>query len=276
MGSALARAFQNAGRHAHRMEPQPRQGSAVRGLASVAGTARDAVAASATVVISLLDYGAANACSAPRKSRRRAGKTVVQLTTGTPADARDRQSVGDRTARSYLDGAIAGYPRTIGTDANEIFYAGDASVFDAQRDVSPPSAGRRPSAGRTRVPLRRSILRPRVRLRARSGPVSCHRALHCRVFPLEVFFATAGARPSCSNLSPGMTSPRTERNGGGGRGAAMGDHGRTLTASTPRLPSTPPRSRRSSVPAATPASTTPSRSTAQTLPARRRPRPCHP
>jgi 3-hydroxyisobutyrate dehydrogenase-like beta-hydroxyacid dehydrogenase len=60
------------------------------------------------------------------------GKTLIQLTTGTPADGRRGQAFANDHGISYLDGAIMAYPRTIGTDAAVILFSGAPGVFSAQ------------------------------------------------------------------------------------------------------------------------------------------------
>jgi 3-hydroxyisobutyrate dehydrogenase-like beta-hydroxyacid dehydrogenase len=195
MGSALARAFSNAGqrltvwnRSAHRAEP-------FRELGRVAGTVSEAVAASDTIVVSLIDYQAANTLLRTDEVEAViAGKSLLQLTTGTPADARDSQAWAHRHGATYLDGAIAGYPRTIGTDANEILYAGDAAVFEAQREVLAALGGKATFCGEAVGAAATLDLAALEFAYARAAGL-LHAAALCAAesFPLEVFFATAGA-----------------------------------------------------------------------------------
>jgi 3-hydroxyisobutyrate dehydrogenase-like beta-hydroxyacid dehydrogenase len=195
MGSALARAFQDAGFLVTVWNRSPAKAVPFEGSATVARTVRDAVAAGATVVISLLDYGAANGLlRTPDVEQAIAGKTVVQLTTGTPADARDSQAWAKRHDASYLDGAIAGYPRTIGTDANEIYYAGGAEVFDAQRDVLAALGGKATFCGEDAGAAATLDLAALEFAYARAAGL-LHATAICiaESFPLEVFFAAVGA-----------------------------------------------------------------------------------
>lgn len=197
MGSALARAFRDAGHHLTVWNRSAAKAAPFEGSARIAGSVRDAVAASATVVVSLLDYGAANSLlrTADVESALE-GRTVVQLTTGTPADARDSQLWAGRNGASYLDGAIAGYPRTVGTDANEILYAGDAAVFDDRRDVLAALGGKATFCGEDAGAAATLDLATLEFAYARAAGL-LHAAALCAAesLPLEVFFTAAGAPP---------------------------------------------------------------------------------
>jgi 3-hydroxyisobutyrate dehydrogenase-like beta-hydroxyacid dehydrogenase len=57
------------------------------------------------------------------------GKVLVQLTTGTPADARRNASWAASYSITYLDVAIIAYPRDIGTSAALLLYGGDGPAF---------------------------------------------------------------------------------------------------------------------------------------------------
>ena len=59
-----------------------------------------------------------------------AGRTVVQLSTGTPNEAREASEwMTDRDV-AYLDGAILSGPRHIGTDEAQILLSGDESAHE--------------------------------------------------------------------------------------------------------------------------------------------------
>lgn len=64
-----------------------------------------------------------------------AGCTVVNVTWGTPDEARTMSRwVGERGGR-YLDGNIYVYPEGLGSSSVGLSYAGDRSVFDQHADV---------------------------------------------------------------------------------------------------------------------------------------------
>jgi 3-hydroxyisobutyrate dehydrogenase-like beta-hydroxyacid dehydrogenase len=194
MGSALASAFHKAGHELTIWNRSPEKTAPFQGLARIAGTVRDAVAASDTIVVSLLNYGAGNTVlRTPDVEAVIAGKTVVQLTTGTPADARDSQQWASQHGAGYLDGAIAGYPRTIGTDDNEIYYSGDATVFEQQRPVLSALGGKATFCGEAPGAAATLDLACLESAYARAAGL-LHAAALCAAesFPLNVFFTTAG------------------------------------------------------------------------------------
>ena len=55
---------------------------------------------------------------------------VVQLSTGTPQEARAFESWFTSLGADYLDGALLCYPEDIGTPGATIVYSGRRSVFD--------------------------------------------------------------------------------------------------------------------------------------------------
>ena len=61
------------------------------------------------------------------------GKTVAQLTSGTPANARTGAAWAAQHGVNYLDGAILAEPSMTATDYATVFYAGDRTVFDAHK-----------------------------------------------------------------------------------------------------------------------------------------------
>ena len=63
------------------------------------------------------------------------GKIVVQLSSGTPKEAREMDSWARRCGISYLDGAILGSPIGIGTSACTMFYSGPEEVFNRAKPI---------------------------------------------------------------------------------------------------------------------------------------------
>ena len=194
MGSALARALGAAGHRLTVWNRSPQRATPFEGSARIARSVKDAVDSSDTVVVSLLDYAAADSLlRTPEVESVVPGKTVVQLTTGTPADARDSARWAAEHGALHLDGAIAGYPRTIGTDDNEIFYSGDASVFDAQRPVLASLGGKATFCGEDPGAAATLDLAALEFAYARAAGL-LHAAAICQaeLLPLDVFFATVG------------------------------------------------------------------------------------
>lgn len=194
MGSALASAFHKSGHELTVWNRSPGRAEPFRTSARVAGSVRDAAAASDTIVVSLLNYEAGNSVLRTSEVEKViAGKTVVQLTTGTPADARDSEAWAKQHGASYLDGAISGYPRTIGTADNQIFYSGDAAVFEAQRGILSPLGGKATFCGEAIGAAAALDLAALEFSYARAAGL-LHAAALCAAesFPLDVFFTTVG------------------------------------------------------------------------------------
>ena len=132
MGSALGRSFLATG---HPLTVWNRTASKAAPLAaaggSVAATPEAAVATADVVVVCLLDYAATDAVvrvDAVAQALR--GKTLIQLSTGTPADARTAGAWAVENEIAYLDGAIFGLP---GADGCRVFCSGSADVFESCR-----------------------------------------------------------------------------------------------------------------------------------------------
>lgn len=62
-------------------------------------------------------------------------KVLVNLTSGTPAEARSTALWASSAGIEYVDGVIMAVPQGIGTPAARILYGGSPTTFDAQRDV---------------------------------------------------------------------------------------------------------------------------------------------
>jgi 3-hydroxyisobutyrate dehydrogenase-like beta-hydroxyacid dehydrogenase len=60
---------------------------------------------------------------------RLAGRTLVQLSTGTPQEARDSERWAREAGADYLDGAILAYPDQMGTQDAAILMAGAEPTF---------------------------------------------------------------------------------------------------------------------------------------------------
>ncbi|RCV48924.1 NAD(P)-dependent oxidoreductase [Marinitenerispora sediminis] len=130
MGQALAGAFLRAGhpttvwnRTAAKAEPFAAQG------ARLAGSIGDAVAAAPLVVVCVSDYGAVRELLDPLGAALD-GRVLVNLTSGTSAQARETAEWARHHGADYLDGAILAAPQAIGTADADILYSGPRSAFD--------------------------------------------------------------------------------------------------------------------------------------------------
>jgi len=140
MGIALARALRPKftltlwNRTAERAKPLLNQGTLL------APDARAAVEASPVVLVCVADYAASRAILAqPGVSEALRGKVLVQLSTGTPQDAREAWAAAD--GHAYLDGALLATPGQIGRP--------DTPLFISARNARSPPAG--PCSRRSRA-----------------------------------------------------------------------------------------------------------------------------
>ncbi|WP_243723226.1 NAD(P)-binding domain-containing protein [Actinomadura sp. 7K507] len=130
MGQALAGAFLRGGhpttvwnRTAAKADRPVAEG------ATLAASAGAAAAASPLVVVCVSDYGAVRELLGALDGVLD-GRTVVNLTSGTSAQAREIAGEVARRGGTYLDGAIMAVPQGIGTADAAILYSGPRQVYD--------------------------------------------------------------------------------------------------------------------------------------------------
>jgi 3-hydroxyisobutyrate dehydrogenase-like beta-hydroxyacid dehydrogenase len=137
MGSALATALFHKG---FATTVWNRTGAKTKDLLAlglrVAQSVEESVRDADIVVVSVSDYSSTRQLlQRPDVEEALRGKLVVQLSSGTPKEAREMDSWARRCGILYLDGAILGNPDWIGTPACTIFYSGPAEVFDRAKPV---------------------------------------------------------------------------------------------------------------------------------------------
>jgi 3-hydroxyisobutyrate dehydrogenase-like beta-hydroxyacid dehydrogenase len=127
MGQALAGAFVRDG---HAVTVWNRTGAKAAPLvaqgARLAGSAAEAVAASPLVIVCVSDYGVVREIVPAGLD----GRVVVNLTSGTSAQAREAAEWAAGQGATYLDGAIMAVPPAIGSKDTVILYSGPRSAFD--------------------------------------------------------------------------------------------------------------------------------------------------
>lgn len=131
MGSALARALVGADREvtvwnrtSSKADPLEKEGAAV------ATSVVDAVRASPVVIVCIDDYAATRALLGTDDALRSlAGRVLVQLSTGSPREARESEEWARESGFEYLDGALMCYPENIATPDAAILTAGAESAF---------------------------------------------------------------------------------------------------------------------------------------------------
>jgi 3-hydroxyisobutyrate dehydrogenase-like beta-hydroxyacid dehydrogenase len=132
MGSALARSLVKGG---HDVTVWNRTRAKARPLMDMgtkcAASAAAAVEASPVALICVATYQATRAMfGSAEVIAKLPGRTIVQLSTGTPKDAREDEAWFAAHNAAYLDGAILAGPGTIGTPRATILYSGRRDVFD--------------------------------------------------------------------------------------------------------------------------------------------------
>ncbi|WP_442804717.1 NAD(P)-dependent oxidoreductase [Streptomyces luteogriseus] len=143
MGTALARVWLAAGhevtvwnRTAARAEPLAAEG------ATVAASAAAAVAANRLVIVCLLDDVSVGEAL---DGADLAGRDLVNLTTGTPAQGRARADWAEARGARFLDAGIMAVPPMIGApdSGGYVFYSGSPELFEEHRDTLAVPAGTR-------------------------------------------------------------------------------------------------------------------------------------
>jgi 3-hydroxyisobutyrate dehydrogenase-like beta-hydroxyacid dehydrogenase len=132
MGAALAGALLGAGHDVVVWNRSPvKAGPLLDRGARLAAT--PAEAAAADVVLSCLSTY--DTQQPVLEAAALAGRTLVNLTSGTPEQARDVAKWASSQDISYVDGVIMAVPQGIGTPGARILYGGSEPAFAAQRDV---------------------------------------------------------------------------------------------------------------------------------------------
>ena len=137
MGSALAAALHHKGfdttvwnRTPSKTEPLSRLG------VHVAPSMLEAVGHADIVIVNVNNYDSANQLlRQPAIESALRGKVFVQLSSGTPDEARDTESWARPLGIDYLDGAILNYPVDIGQPQGTVLYSGPDELFNRVKPV---------------------------------------------------------------------------------------------------------------------------------------------
>jgi 3-hydroxyisobutyrate dehydrogenase-like beta-hydroxyacid dehydrogenase len=139
MGSAIARkllangltvtAWNRTITKARELEPE--------GISAV-GELSEAIRASERVIVCVIDYDASKSLfEQPGIADSLDGRSVLQLTGGTPANASDAGEWMHSNGTTYMDGAIMCYPVDLGAHGSQILVAGpEAGFSDWQETLS--------------------------------------------------------------------------------------------------------------------------------------------
>lgn len=129
MGAALARVLQENGRAVTVWNRSPEKAAfLVEQGALLAPSAAAAVAASPIILVCVTSYAAADHILGDAVPEL-PGKVVVQLSTGSPQEARASETWTHAHGADYLDCAITGSPNSMGTPHAHILVAGKEAVF---------------------------------------------------------------------------------------------------------------------------------------------------
>jgi 3-hydroxyisobutyrate dehydrogenase-like beta-hydroxyacid dehydrogenase len=135
MGRALASAFLSGGHPVTVWNRTPGKAEELSGRgAAVAGSIDDAVRAGPVVVACVLDYEAVRT-TLDRSPADWAGRRLVNLTSGEPAQARAMARWAVARGIAYLDGAILTPAAAIGTPSAALLYSGARDVYEAVRET---------------------------------------------------------------------------------------------------------------------------------------------
>jgi len=141
MGSAVARALLNNHYPLSVWNRTPSRCEALRGLGALTPeAAADAIRDSDVVILTVLDYTAAREVLDEVADALR-GKTIVNLVTGSAAEARALDSWVVERGASYLDGIIAAYPGEIGKPPTLFYFAGSLPAWTRYQSLLTALAG---------------------------------------------------------------------------------------------------------------------------------------
>jgi 3-hydroxyisobutyrate dehydrogenase-like beta-hydroxyacid dehydrogenase len=130
MGRALAAAFLRAGHRTTVWNPTPEKAAPVLADgATLAPTVRAAVAASPLVITCLTGFDETRHALEPATDAL-AGRTLVTLNSGAPAQARETAEWATGHGARFLGGAIKNVPSAVGAPGTLLYYGGDRAAFD--------------------------------------------------------------------------------------------------------------------------------------------------
>lgn len=110
--------------------------------AVLARSAAEALRASRVAVMCVYDYRAADAIFATEGAAAALdGRLLVQLTTGSPKDAREAEAFAHRHGAAYVEGAIQAAPDQMGRPDTPLLVSGAQAAFDEAEPLLKALAG---------------------------------------------------------------------------------------------------------------------------------------
>src|SRR5215211_5061737 len=137
MGSALARALLDApqGRTVTVWNRSPEKAASLVDQGAVlARNPSSAITDSPIILVCVTNYAAANQIL-DEVAANLPGKLLVQFTSGSPQEARASEAWAHEHAAEYLDCAITGSPRSIGTPSAHILVSGREITFQKAKPI---------------------------------------------------------------------------------------------------------------------------------------------
>ncbi|MBP1883458.1 NAD(P)-dependent oxidoreductase [Sinorhizobium mexicanum] len=133
MGAALAATLIRKGHSVTVWNRTPSRAEPLAGAgARIATNPAEAVAASDLTILCVVDYAAAGAVLAEAQEALR-GRDLVNLTNGTPREAKKLAAWAEEKGAAYLDGGIMAIPPMIGETGALILYSGSDAVFERHK-----------------------------------------------------------------------------------------------------------------------------------------------
>ncbi len=138
MGAAIARCLVNAGicvtvwnRSKDKAQEFQAQTASPNSV-NIAANVLSAIQYSDIIIVCIRDYDASDALLRQQDIEQHlGGKTIIQLSTGTPIKAREAALWATSIKAKYLDGEIMAFPIAVGSQNCPILYAGDAAVYQS-------------------------------------------------------------------------------------------------------------------------------------------------
>jgi 3-hydroxyisobutyrate dehydrogenase-like beta-hydroxyacid dehydrogenase len=141
MGSAMVRALLRAGRRVVAWNRTPERAEALVPDGAVAmREASDALAAAPLAILVVTTSSDLPLLEAADPAQLRS-RTILNMTSGTPAEARRLSKWARTHGVPYLDAAIGAYPEQLGQADTRIMVAGDEKLFEAHREIILEIAG---------------------------------------------------------------------------------------------------------------------------------------
>lgn len=149
MGSALAECFIRSGKSLTVFNRSPDKTTQFEGEARIATSAAEACAQSPLTVMCVSNYEAAQSILDDQEViAALKGRTLVQMSSGSPEDARRSESWAQSHGIAYIDGAIVSYPAGVGTDGAIVMFSGDKTHFEPHSETLLVLGGRSRYVGR--------------------------------------------------------------------------------------------------------------------------------